>query len=144
MTTTPLTRVFVVGHIVAAPILGLIACKSVTVDGPVVSLALHGRVTDSAGVPIAGAVVTAAGAPGPQCVAQGAQGVATTDTTGTYTVVDVFFSARDYVGCVRLVVTPPPGSSLAPRTVDSTGVRFRTSPQPPDSVRIDVVLRAGA
>src|SRR5260370_25337316 len=112
MTSTPLTRVFVVGHIVAAPILGLIACKSVTVDGPVVSLALHGRVTDSAGVPVAGAVVTAAGAPGPQCVAQGAQGVATTDTTGTYTEVDVCCIVRNNVGGVPRAVTPPPRISL--------------------------------
>ena len=134
------------GSVLAAALVALVACRDSTyrLDGPIAALGVYGAVTDSTGAPVSGAVVTAAGTPGPECIAQGTQDQDTTDAAGSYRLSVLFFSDRDWVGCARVVVTPPPGSAFLPRTVDTTGVRFLVAPTPAESVQVNIVLHAGA
>jgi len=129
--------------VLATSPLVLQACKSPVRIDTLAGLALNGVVTDSTGAAVAGAIVVGFGTPGTRCASRGAPGQPdTTDAAGFYELL-VTTTNDDFEGCVRIVVMPPPGAALAPSTVDRLGVLFRTQ-WPPDTVRVDVALRAGA
>lgn len=100
---------------------------------------VYGTVTEPGGTPADGATVRAdVGAPGCQSAVEGV--TQPTDAAGRYRV--LVHRTGDYAEqCIRLVALAPAGSGL--RSSDTTRLTLPTPvSHPPDSVRVNLVLRA--
>lgn len=109
------------------------------------SAIVYGTVRDTAGAPIAGAIITV-NAWRDSCTAAPALGRTNvspkSDSAGTYR--DAPYSGlAPFQACLRVSVHAPPGALWRDTSVTGATVRFRADqpPGPHDSVQVDVVVR---
>ena len=118
----------------------LLSCSGPT-DVELITVMLYGQVRDAAGTPMSDIAVT--GYPFPftnVCADTGSEHPAhtKTDANGAYRM-GFGFSANFLTGCIQ-VIAEAPSPAYVPDTVRQDGIVFRLS-SPPDSVRVDLVLR---
>lgn len=101
---------------------------------------IYGRVTDPAGAAVGGSLVRVEVGT-PECVGS-AQGMeATTGADGRYRILAYSFGGPE-PRCQHVFARPPAGSTMRGSDSASFSVRFRHREARPDSVRVDLVLRA--
>ncbi|HEX2076741.1 MAG TPA: carboxypeptidase-like regulatory domain-containing protein [Longimicrobium sp.] len=102
---------------------------------------VYGRVTDPSGAVVAGALVRAERGP-PGCQPSVERWEGTTSATGRYRVSVYSHGGPDADWCQRVFALPPAGSTLRGSDSVAFTVRYRPAGSQPDSVRVDLVLRA--
>jgi hypothetical protein len=101
---------------------------------------VHGRVTDPAGAAVAGSLVrVVVGTPSCESSTQGME--ATTAADGRYRILAYTFGGPE-PRCQHVFALAPAGSTLRGSDSVSFSVQFRHAGTRPDSVRVDLVLRA--
>jgi len=122
-------------------LLGALACSTGSeppIDGSFVSLTVSGRVRAADGTQVSSAVLDVVARGPDSCTGSLADGSATSDVTGAFSVtVSNWNVPRDV--CVWIAVTPPAGSGLAADTVTVRPARLDVVPS---VVAVEVILPA--
>lgn len=118
----------------------VLSCSSPT-DVQLLTVMLYGHVSDAAGVPLPDIAVWAYPFPFTNvCADSGSEHPAHTETdaNGAYRM-GFGYSANYLTGCIQVIALAP-SPAYVPDTVRRDGIIFRLT-SPPDSVRVDLVLR---